>query len=215
MYVVQVQNGQLINVRYTDESENFSRLAALVISVGTLALRTQFNEIYSPGVLHHVLECETVLNDLQILKEKKRISAMQWSKLFPAVHELVSADTFDISLLMVLIRNICYCLPPPSAGWDKLPSSEDTTLSADIARVSYFRNVLAHASEASIDNETFDNYWKILSEALVRLLGESCRPDLDHLKKSTLDPSMGDYYNSRLPRKMEDKGEEEKVQQTG
>jgi len=213
LYGVQVQNGQVTKVRYTKESANFNRLATLVKSVGTLALKMQFNEIYSPGVLHHVLGYETVLNDLQNLQKEKRISATQWTTLYPAVREWVSADTFDISLLMVLIRNICYCLPPPSAGWDKLPSSEDTTLSADIARVSYFRNVLAHASENSIDNETFDNYWKILSEALVRLLGESWRPELDHLKKSPLDPSVGD--NSRLPRKIEDKGEEEKAQQTG
>ncbi|XP_020604704.1 protein NLRC3-like [Orbicella faveolata] len=210
MSLSKVQNGQVTKVRYTKESANFSRLAALVISVGTLALKTQFNEIYSPGVLHHVLGYETVLNDLQNLQKEKRISATQWTKLYPAVRESVSADTFDISLLMVLIRNIC-CLPAPPAGWDKLPSSEDTTLSADITRVSYFRRELAHASEASIDNETFEDYWKILSEALVRLLGESRRPDLDHLKESTLNPSMGDYYNACL----EDKGEEEKEQKTG
>jgi len=190
-------------------------LAALVISVGTLALKRQFNEIYSPGMLRHVLDYETVFNDLQILKEKNIISSKQWSKLYPHARRLVSADTFDISLLMVLIRNICYCLPPPSSGWNKLPSSEDTTLSADIARVSYFRNLLAHASKASIDSETFEDYWTILSEALVRLLGESCRPDLDDLKESTLDPSIGDHYNSCLPREIEGKGEEENTQQTG
>lgn len=200
-----------MTIRYSNKSANFSRLSALVSSVGTLALRTKFSEIYSPGVLHHVLRYETVFNDLRALKEKNHINAKQWLKLFPAVRELVSADTFDISLLMVLIRNICYCLPPPPAGWDKLPSPEDTTLSADIARVNYGRKLLAHPLEASIDDEPFEYYWKILSEALVRLLGESFRCDIDNLKKCHLEPGMGEYYNACL----EGKGEEEKEQQTG
>lgn len=205
------QNGQRIKVRYTTESANFSRLAALIVSVGTSALKKQFNNIYSPGMLPHVLTYGTVFDDLGHLRNKKCITAAQWCKLFPALPDSVSSDTFDISLLTVLLRNIC-CLPTPPAGWDNLPSSEDTSLSDDIARVSYFRKELSHALEASIAKETFEEYWKVVSDALVRLLGESCRPDIDHLKEDKLDPRMEDYFKSCLPR---DEGEEDKEPETG
>ena len=150
-----------------------------------------------------------MFNDLQTLKEKRIITPKQWSTLFPAVREFVSSDKFDISLLVVLLRNICG-LPPPSTGWDNLPQTGDATVSADIARIRYFRSeVIAHILEAVIDDETFEKYWKILLEAIVRLLGESYRPQLDALKEG--DPRMADHYESRLRREIE----EENAQQTG
>lgn len=206
-----VQNGQRIEVHYTTESANYYRLTTLTVSLGQEALKMQFNKIYTPGLLHYVLGYKTVLNELNTLRENKCISARQWCNLFPAVPEWVSADNFDVSLLTVLLRNIC-SLPTPPKGWDNLPSSEDTTLSADIVRISYYRNELAHLVKPSIDKETFENYWKIVSEAVVRLLGESYRHDIDHLKEDPLDPKMADYYISLL---RGDKGEEGQEPQTG
>lgn len=206
-----MQNGQSNEVRYTTETGNFHRLVSLTISLGRKALKTQFSKIYTPGVLCHVLGYETIFNVLKTLKEKKCINARQWSNLYPALCQLVSADTFDLPLLTVLLRNIC-SLPTPPKGWNTLPSSEDTTLSADIVRISYFRNILSHVLETSIDNETFEDYWKIVSEAVVRLLGESYRHDIDHLKEDPLDPKMADHYISLL---RGDKGQECQEPQTG
>lgn len=205
------QNGQRIKVRYTAESANFGRLAILVASVGTLALRMQFNNIYSPGMLPHVLSYETVFDDLKRLRDKKYLTAANWCTLFPAVRDFVSADNFDITLLTVLLRNICG-LPRPPAGWEELPTSEDKSVSADIARVNCFRKFFFHPLVGSTDNETFEECWKVLSDALLRLLGESYRPDIDHLKEDTLDPRMEDHYKSLLPR---DESEEGKEPETG
>ena len=78
---------------------------------------------------------------------------------------------FDITLLMVLLRNICG-LTPPTTGWDALPAATDMSREADIARVKYFRNtVYAHAEQASVDDATFHKYWKEIRDTLVRLGG--------------------------------------------
>ena len=72
---------------------------------------------------------------------------------------------------MVLLRNICG-LVPPATGWDSLPAATDLSPEADIVRIKYYRNtVYGHASEASVDDATFSQYWKDIQDALVRLGG--------------------------------------------
>ena len=53
-----------------------------------------------------------------------------------------------------------------------LPAATDLSREADIARVKYFRNtVYAHAENASVDDATFNTYWKEFRDSLVRLGG--------------------------------------------
>ena len=61
---------------------------------------------------------------------------------------------------------------PPLTGWDALPAATDVSREADIARIKYFRNsIYANADHASIDDATFDEYWKEIRDTLVRLGG--------------------------------------------
>ena len=53
-----------------------------------------------------------------------------------------------------------------------LPAATDLSREADIARVKYLRNtVYAHAENASVDDVTFNTYWKKIRDTLVRLGG--------------------------------------------
>ena len=99
---------------------------------------------------------------------------------------------------MVLLRNIC-SLVPPVTGWDALPPAVDTTLEADIARIKYFRNtVYGHASEASVDDATFNQYWKDIQEAIVRLEGAGYQSAIDDLKRECMDPDFEEHYRELL-----------------
>jgi len=130
----------------TKETTNYARLCRLLVDVGSQALRDKFNSILAPGSLHTVLAnppAQTILQSLYKPKKckEKILNPIQWGKLYPAIPTSVSSANFDITLLMILLRNICG-LSPPATGWDVLPPPADTSAEADIARVKYFRNVV-------------------------------------------------------------------------
>ena len=139
------------------ETTNYGRLCRVLVDVGTCALRDSFDAANQPT--------------LQSLRSRRIINATQWGKLFPAISASVSSRDFDITLLMILLRNVCG-LAPPLTGWDSLPAATDFSHEADIARIKYLRNtVYAHAEHASVDDATFDKHWKDIRDTLVRLGG--------------------------------------------
>ena len=153
----------------TKETTNYARLCRVLVDVGTCALRDCFDASCPPGILHTVLAASR--SALQSLRSRRIINAAQWGKLFPAIPALLSSRDFDITLLMTLLRNICG-LSPPATGWDMVPAVIDLSREADIARVKYLRNtVYAHAENASVDDATFNTYWKEIRDTLVRLGG--------------------------------------------
>ena len=178
------------------ETTNYARLCRLLVDVGTQALRDTFNSIHAPPTLHTVLAGNKAM--LQSLRTKKIINPTQWGKLYPALLNSVSSTGFDVTLLMVLLRNICGLLPPIS-GWDALPAGTDVSREADIARVKYFRNtVYAHAEHASVDDATFNAYWQDIRDTLVRLGGIKYESAIDNLETECMDPDIEDHYKELL-----------------
>ena len=166
------------------------------MDVGTQALRDTFNAIHPPANLHTVLARNKAT--LQPLRARKLINPTQWGKLFPAIPSSVSSASFDITLLMVLLQNICG-LAAPTTGWDALPAATEVSVEADIARIKYFRNtVYAHADHASVDDATFNRYWNEIGHALVRLGGVACRAAVDNLETECMDPDVEEHYKELL-----------------
>ena len=182
----------------TKETTNYARLCRLLVDVGSQVLRETFDKKRPPGNLDTVLSSPPVHAKLQKLK-KKGLNSLQWDKLYPAIKSSVSSQHFDITLLMVLLRNICGLVPPAATGWDNLPPAADTTPEADIARIKCYRNtVYGHASEASVDDATFNQYWKDIQDALVRLGGACYQGAIDDLKKECMDPEIVEHYRELL-----------------
>ena len=178
------------------ETTNYARLCRLLVDVGTQALRDTLDAIHAPANLHAVLAANKPT--LQGLRSRRIINATQWGKLFPLIPSSVSSRDFDITLLMVLLRNVCG-LPCPITGWDVLPAVTDMSCEADIARVKYFRNtVYAHAEQATVDNPTFNACWADIRDTLVRLGGVRYRAAIDILETECMDPEIEDYYKQVL-----------------
>ncbi|KAL9969810.1 hypothetical protein ACROYT_G022073 [Oculina patagonica] len=111
---------------------------------------------------------------------------------------VLSSASFDVTLLMVLLRNICGLIPPVT-GWDILPPASDVSIEADMARVKYYRNtVYGHASQASVDDVTFNAYWHDISNALVALGGASYGAAINKLKNECMDPDTEEHYRELL-----------------
>lgn len=179
------------------ETTNYARLCRLLVGVGTQALRDTFDKIHPPAGLHAALASQQPI--LQSLRKRRIINPMQWGKLYPTTASSVSSANFDITLLVLLLRNIC-SLSPPTTGWDSLPLVADTSIEANIARVKYYRNnVYGHASQASMDDTTFDSYWKDISSALVGLgAGVNYVNDISKLRTEGMDPDNEKHYVNLL-----------------
>ena len=174
----------------TQENTNYARLCRLLVDVGCTVLRDIFNSIHPPGNLGGIFSKPSVLSTLQSLRKKGVLNPLQWGKLFPAVASTVSSANFDVTLLMVLLRNICGLSPPVSTGsWDKLPPDSDNSTEANIVRIKCYRNhVYGHTTKASVDDPTFNALWQKISSAIVAL-GSGYGTDISRLKTESMDPA--------------------------
>ena len=178
----------------TKETTNFARLCRLIVDVGSHALRNKFDSIHPPAGLHVVLTTSHTI--LHSLRRKRLLNATQWGKLYPSSPSSVSSKDFDITLLMSLLRNICGLIPP-ATGWDNLPLAADTSAEANIARIKYYRNhVYGNASQASVDDATFNTYWQDISNALVGLGADAAA--INTLKTQSMDPVIEKHYQELL-----------------
>lgn len=187
-------------VASTKETTNYSRLCRLLVDICSQALRDIFDGIHPPGNLHTVLASHPIHSTLQAHFKGKRkvLNPTQWCKLYPAIASSVSSATFDLTLLMVLLRNICG-LRPPATGWGNLPSEADKSLEADIVRIKHFRNaVYAFAAQASVNDATFNTHWQNIREVMVRLGGPKYEDAIDKLKTECMDPDIEEHYKELL-----------------
>ena len=187
---------------FAKEKSNYARLCCLLVDIGTQSLRERFNKVHPPGAVCSALTTHNAT--LLSLWKRRIINSDQWATLFPPVPSSVSSEDFDITLLMILLRNICG-LPAPVTGWDTLPFPADKSIEADIARVKHYRNtIFAHAKKASIDDATYSTQWLAIRDTLVRLGGTSYEATIDNLHAVCLDPQVEENYKGLLEQWKED-----------
>ena len=157
------------------EKANFSRLSRLLVDKGTEALRNTFDGIHAPVSLPVVLNAKKS----SLLKLKPRvINTLQWDLLYPPSGNPPDSKNFDVTLVTVLLRNICGF---PKTGWNIMPLDADRSTQANIVRIKSYRNeVYAHVTSTRVDNATFKILWQKISQALVEL--NIPQNDVDDLK---------------------------------
>ena len=160
------------------EKTNGAKLSRLLIDGGTTVLRKIFDGHHPPANLITDLNANyPILNNLL---RRRVLNGHQWDKLFPPGGVAPDSNTFGITLLFLLLTNICGLTPPPS-GWHTKPPPSDTSHEANLARVKRYRNVLyGHVTTTGVDTPTFSALWTEISGVLVSLgLG---RAEVDRLK---------------------------------
>ena len=169
-------------------------------------LRDTFDSIIPPENLRELLKRDPAHSRLQLLRKKGVLTSVQWSKLYPATPTEVSSASFDIPLLIVLLRTICNLSPPP-AGWDTPPLTADTSRESDIARIKYFMNALSkHAMEGSVSDAVFSSYWQHVRDTLVRLGGANYGDTIDKMKDQDIEFLDEEHFRELLKqwKKVED-----------
>ncbi|CAH3180644.1 unnamed protein product, partial [Porites lobata] len=149
------------------EKTNGNKLSRLLIDGGTMVLRNIFDHYHPPGNLASDLKSNSSI--LKNLLRKRVLNGHQWVKLFPPGGGVPDSNTFDITLLFLLLTNICG-LSPPLTGWHTKPSPGDNSLEANLARVKFFRNELyGHVTSTAFDAAIFSSLWQEIRAALLSL----------------------------------------------
>lgn len=160
------------------EKANGAKLSRLLIDGGTQVLRNVFNNYHPPAKLTADLNASySILNNLL---RRRILNRPQWEQLFPPSGATPDSNTFDITLLFLLLANICGLSPPP-LGWHTIPPPTDASLEANLARIKLFRNELyGHVTTTGVDTPTFNALWKEISAVLVALGLD--KAEIDRLK---------------------------------
>ncbi|CAC5423968.1 unnamed protein product [Mytilus coruscus] len=167
------------------EEENYVRLALLLKGVTPRAVRSYFDREFPPTSLPSTLS--TSHNTLLDLKVKRIINQAQWNLLIPR-NGVPDSKTFDVTLMICLIRNLT-SISPPINGFDSLPLPGETTPGSDLARIKCYRNKLAHHDSNKIDTAYSNTAWRDISDAVCRLGGQIMYQECQELKVKILDQS--------------------------
>ena len=151
----------------SEEKTNGTKLLRLVIDGGTTVLREYLMKSACPTLQDVLLKHKGRLAYLKSLK-KNILTDDQWKKLFPSSGVPPNPLTFDISLLHLLLREVCG-LTAPAKGWHEMPPDTELSKEAHIVRIKFLRNELCHGISTSIPNDKFQEKLLTISQSLVAL----------------------------------------------
>ncbi|XP_063426829.1 uncharacterized protein LOC134710404 [Mytilus trossulus] len=166
------------------EEENYVRMSLLLTGISPRAARNFFDREFAPTCLDASLKKE--YSKLLDLKKEHRINQLQWNLMFPRFPDAPNSQAFDITLIITLLRNLT-TITRPHRGFDTLPTASETTPGADLARIKYYRNYLAHLDDGKVESTVFNTAWDIISEAVGRLGGQNMKGECDLLRTKILD----------------------------
>ena len=157
-----------------------ARLCSLLVDKGTEALRIVFDNIHSPATLTATLNANRAfLGGLRVIRPE------QMDILFPPTGAPSRSNDYDITLLSILLRNICG-LPTPVSGWTRMPAAVDVNPEDDVVRVRCFRNeIYGHIASLDVSDADFNRFWNDVQPVLVRLGVDS--GEIARLKYSPVD----------------------------
>ena len=172
------------------ESANFFRLIKVIVDNGSEVLRDVILQKVQPDTLDNVIL--TNMTKINWLHKRRILFDEQYSLLTEAPPD---PEKFDISLLTIILRNICPNVPAPMRGWDsRVPDPTDVSLGADILRLQNVRNTIsAHSPNTRVTDVDFENIWSDVSAVIVRISNHgslrNIRGRIDAVKTENLDPS--------------------------
>lgn len=178
-------------------TENFHRLCQLFVTI--------CSKLFREVIKFRVKDLRAQLDgNKRILKDSNILFASQKEILYPSSKDKhTDLKEMDLSLLYILLRNICNIMPPVN-NWGDTPLTTDRSIGACIDRIRVKRNVLfAHASIGSTATDSFENNWGYLKKNLVRIgteynFAEKYEKEVDELYTGALNTSVTeDQENAR------------------
>ncbi|XP_070561656.1 uncharacterized protein [Ptychodera flava] len=188
----------------TSEQKNYNKICHLLIGIGTNQIRSVFDrrcKMLSNSTAGLLKTNEQRLQTLRTSRSQKGgppkiINDTQWRLMYPTPPAAANSEQFDITLLMILLRNICGLKSPNDHVWTRAPYSSDVSVEVDLVRMREFRNTLQHMPGTTIKDSEFERLWFDISVVLVRLGAK--QNDIDELKLASMDPSETERHQQTL-----------------
>lgn len=168
--------------RQDPNKKNAVKLLRLLVEKGSAALRNVFDMYHPPATL-----TESLLSYRSHLVNLRSLRSHHMNILFPRDGKNVRSTDFDITLLYLLLTNICNLHPPSSTrSWLQDPPLHDQSMEANVARIMYYhKEVTYRVKNAGYDDRTFRTLWNDISNTIVCLVPEAEAKDIHNLKRRT------------------------------
>lgn len=151
---------------------NYLRLSLLITTICSDLLRDILSRYIKPADL----QSELTKNRSKL---EKIMNAQQKDQIYDTTGtRLSTAKDLDISVLYILLRNICN-IPKHVNGWGKAPQIGDNSIAACIERIRIYRNsISAHTSNGRVEEIEFNDYWSELKDAVIEIENQMIGGDL-------------------------------------
>ena len=178
----------------TEEMTNINRVSRLLMGPCTDQLRDLLRFYIIPANFNTVIQ--TVKSRLPRLTEPQRKLILPDSGVYSGNY-----DDMDISLLYILLRNICR-IKAHNKGWGNTPDSADRSVSANIERLRLARNRCGH-STGGMSNAEFNQVWSEIRASVVDLdmalgIGNKYKEAVDFIRNDTMDPTRDRHFRDQL-----------------
>ncbi|XP_013416018.1 uncharacterized protein LOC106177707 isoform X2 [Lingula anatina] len=203
----------MATARPNPDQKNFFRMSVLIVDnalkvlqdVLQKELEKKYPNSFDPstGLLCGVLGDGTVRTKLNRLVRSRVLNVHQQNQLYPGGNpsQSVTVGDLDITLTVLLLRNITALNPhPPLKAWDN-PSDADTCTSteATIGKVKRYRNIVyGHANKAAISDQDFTAHFSGLKSNLLDLSNKFTSEDYDAILSEPLDAALLERNQSIL-----------------
>eukprot|EP00111_Clytia_hemisphaerica_P013616 TCONS_00040039-protein len=122
-----------------------------------------------PGQLYNFFNQPNNRKILNKLKSSKTLKQDQFDLILPPNSNLCKSNSFDITLIVLLIITFVN-IPPPLGGWKiKVPKANDQSLAAFVVLIRNLRNLILHGSLNDFDEPYFKKIWKDIKDCLIGL----------------------------------------------
>ncbi|XP_013407622.1 uncharacterized protein LOC106171719, partial [Lingula anatina] len=193
------------------DQENFFRMTVLIVDNALKVLQdvlqkeltTEYPNLFdlSTGLLRGVLGDGIVRTKLDRLVRSRVLNVHQQNQLYPGGNpsSSVTVGDLDITLTVLMLRNITTLNPrPPLNAWDN-PSDSDTSREATIGRVKRYRNIVyGHANKAAISDQDFRAHFSGLKSNLLALSSMYTDEEYDAILSKPLDAALLERNQSIL-----------------
>lgn len=165
-------------------TENYFRLCGLITTLCSEIFRITLSSCIKPDRLRSELDSNRT-------KLEKIMNVSQREQIYKTPGNALSTKDFDISLLYILLRNICR-IPKHTKGWGHPPEKGDNSLAACIERIRIQRNLIsAHSPNGKIEDVEFQKKWDELRNDITQIErhvtgGEGFKDSVDDLYKCKL-----------------------------
>ena len=182
-----------------EEIININRLSRLLMDPCTDQLRDLLRFYIPPANFNTLIQ--TVKSQLPRLTEPQRKLILPNSGVYSGNY-----DDMDISLLYILLRNVCG-IQAHNQGWGNTPDSTDRSVSANIERLRLARNLCGHSG--TISNAEFNQVWSEIRAVVVDIdkylgIGNKYQEAVDFVRNDTMDPVRDRHYMDKLLNQMKE-----------